>query len=197
MKKILFATHNQGKLNEVKNIFANKNIEILSMEDFDLHDVEILEDGNSFESNSYKKASEIHKIVGIPVLADDSGLCVDSLDMEPGIYSARYAGKDSDDEKNNDKLLYELAKTGSTNRNARFVCVMTLVGYSKEAIVCRGEVEGRILKERCGDGGFGYDPIFYCYELNKCFGECSPEEKNKVSHRYKALVSLYNVLTSS
>lgn len=194
MKEILFATHNIGKLNEVRSMLGKLNIKVVSMSDLGVDDIDVIEDGETFEENSFKKASELNRILNIPVLADDSGLCVDALNQAPGIFSARFAGEHGNSDDNNNKLLEMMKDVEDDNRSARFVCVMTLVGLEKEPIVSRGEVEGYILRNRCADGGFGYDPLFFCTELNKCFGDCTSDEKNKVSHRFKALEQICNMI---
>lgn len=182
--KIIVASSNEGKIKEIKEIL--KGVEILTLKDAG-YTKEIEETGSTFFENALIKAKTIFDEFGIPALADDSGLCVDALDGAPGIYSARYSGLGV--QANMDKLLDELK--GVTNRKARFVS--TVVLYTKDKTYsATGETAGEILTERQGNNGFGYDPIFYSYDLKKSFGECSDEEKNAVSHRARAISGLYD-----
>lgn len=184
MKKIFLATGNKKKIEEMKAIL--KNYEVLSINDgYKIPDV--VEDRETFEGNSQKKAQEIADHLGIPVIADDSGLCVDVLDGAPGVYSARYSGEEATDEKNNLKLIKELEDKG--DRKAKFVCVVTYAEPNGEIVSFRGELEGTILKQPQGDGGFGYDPLFYVEEYGKALSEI-PVIKNKISHRANALKKL-------
>jgi XTP/dITP diphosphohydrolase len=185
--KIFLATKNVGKINEFKRLVADKNIEVLSI--LDSSDIpEVEEDGETFEENSKKKAVEIAKYLNMYTISDDSGLCVDFLDGAPGVYSARYSGENADDEKNIDKLLKDME--GIKERKAKFVSVVSLAKPSGEVYSYRGEADGEIMNERHGTNGFGYDPVFFSYELNKCFGQATPEEKKSVSHRAKAFEKL-------
>lgn len=206
MKKIVIATANLHKVEEIKAILKDLKIEVLSLWDFGLQDVEIEENGNSFEANALIKAKFVADQVGLPAISDDSGICVDILGGAPGIYSARYAGQHGDDEKNIDKLLHELEPyPEKKDRTGRFVSAIafvaptgqTLFGTEEEQKVFLGEVEGIILKERTGTGGFGYDPIFYYEPFQKSFGEVSPELKNTVSHRSNALRLFREYLTKN
>lgn len=185
MMKIVAASGNQGKIREFKEILDG--FEIASARDMGIA-VEIEENGASFEENCLIKARAISKLCRLPVLADDSGLCVDALGGRPGIYSARYAGENATDLQRMEKLLAEL--DGAADRSAKFVSVTALVMPDGTELTARGEVHGRILSEISGDGGFGYDPIFYSDELGKSFGTASEEEKNSVSHRGRALIRL-------
>lgn len=195
MKKIILASNNAHKIKEIKKILADLNIEVRSLKDEEIN-LEIIEDGSTFEENSKKKASEIAKFLkqrgdeNFIVLADDSGLEVDYLKGAPGIYSARYAGEHGNDKKNNKKLLNELLGVPLEKRNAKFVCHLSIVDSNYNYFGIRGEVEGKILSEVSGCQGFGYDPIFYYEPLKKTFGEISDEEKNKISHRAVALQKL-------
>ena len=185
--KIFLATKNIGKINEFKRLVAGKNIEVLSIADSeDIPEVE--EDGETFEENSQKKAVEIAKYLNMYTISDDSGLCVDYLNGAPGIYSARYSGEDANDSKNIDKLLKDLE--GVNERTAKFVSVVSMAKPDGEVYSYRGEADGEIMNERHGTKGFGYDPVFFSYELNKSFGEASNEEKKSVSHRAKAFEKL-------
>lgn len=193
MKKLVLASANRHKVQEIKEILHQANVDVLSLWDFNLQDMEIEENGKTFEENAVIKAKAVYDMVKIPVIADDSGICVDALHGEPGIYSARYAGVHGEDEKNIDKLLEEMREfPKKEDRKAKFVCVIALVGLEGEPLIFRGEVEGILLEERCGKGGFGYDPIFYYEPFGQSFGEISSELKNSVSHRTRALAKLTN-----
>ncbi len=184
MKKLLVATENKGKLIEIREILGDE-YEVLSLADSGITLCDVVEDGETFEQNAYIKAKSAYDKSGLDTLADDSGLCVDALDGAPGIYSARYSGKG--DKANNELLIKNLS--GETNRNARFVCAICLIRNGKP-IFARGEVLGTILHSPQGNGGFGYDPLFFCNEINKSFASASQQEKNAVSHRKKALENL-------
>ncbi|MGL5646216.1 MAG: XTP/dITP diphosphatase [Clostridium sp.] len=193
MKKFILASNNKKKIEEIKYILSTLNVDIKSLEEMGI-DIEVEEDGKTFKENSYKKAKEIRDYLiskgekNFIVMSDDSGLEVEALDGAPGVFSARYAGEHGNDKKNNEKLLEAL--NGVQNRKARFICHITLVNDLDKSVDFYGEVEGRILEELDGEGGFGYDPLFFNEELNKTFGEATKEEKNKVSHRGKALEKL-------
>ena len=185
--KIFLATGNKHKIDEIKAIFKNvKDIEILSIKD-GIEIPEVVEDGDTFEANSAKKALEIAKFTGMITIADDSGLCVDALNGEPGVYSARYSGEGATDASNNAKLIKNLQ--GIENRKAHFVSVITLGKPDGRAYSFRGEVEGEIIDIPRGDTGFGYDPHFYVAEYGKTLAEM-PEMKNVISHRVNALKKL-------
>lgn len=197
MKKIILASNNSHKIEEIKKILEGLPFEIKSLKDENIN-IDIEEDGNTFEENAKKKASEIANFLKdrgekeFIVMADDSGLEVDYLNGEPGIYSARYAGEHGNDKKNNEKLLKELKGVPKEKRGAQFVCQIVLVNENDKYLSIRGEVRGRILEELSGKEGFGYDPLFFYAPLNKTFGELSSEEKNSVSHRACALKELKN-----
>ena len=182
MKKIVLASNNSKKIKEIKDILNGLEYEVYSLNDMDIN-IDVEEDGITFEENSKKKATEIYSYLkkrgedNFLVLADDSGLEVDSLNGAPGVYSARYAGEHGNDYKNNIKLLEEMKGFKGDDRKARFVCVISLVDEN-------GETEG----------GFGYDPLFFYEGFNKTFGEASSEEKNAISHRGNALKKLKEIL---
>ncbi|MBE7042904.1 MAG: XTP/dITP diphosphatase [Ruminococcaceae bacterium] len=182
MSTYLLASNNAGKLREFREIFQEDTI--LSLKDVSL-DVEVEEDGATFEENAVKKASEIAKLSGMTAIADDSGLCVDALQGAPGVYSARYAGEDATDKERIEKLLEEMKD--EENRGARFVSVVALCTPEGEIVTARGECEGEILHQPLGQGGFGYDPVFYVKEFDKTFGQLTGEEKNSISHRGRAI----------
>ena len=189
--KIIAATSNPGKVKEIKKIFSGPELEIVSMKEAGI-DIEVEENGTSFEENALIKARAISELSKCAVIADDSGLCVDALGGRPGIYSARYAGENATDGERIEKLLSELV--GEKNRRARFVSVVAFISSYGREFCASGEVLGRIAEEIKGDGGFGYDPVFYSDELRKTFGEASTEEKNSISHRARAIHSLYEKL---
>ncbi|WP_057979402.1 XTP/dITP diphosphatase [Caloramator mitchellensis] len=186
MDRLILASNNKHKVDEIKVILKQFNIDVLSLEEAGI-DVEVEEDGRTFEENAMKKAVEICKITNLPVIADDSGLEVFALNGEPGVYSARYSGEHGNYKKNNEKLLKELSNIPEEERSARFVTVIAFVSPEGEKFTARGEVLGKIAFEEKGSNGFGYDPLFIYPELNKTFAELSSEEKNKISHRKRAL----------
>lgn len=188
---IVLATRNSNKVREFREILSDFKIELRSLDDFGPIP-EAIEDGDSFDENAYKKAIHTAKILGIPAIADDSGLSVDALDGRPGVYSARYAGPDASDDLNCKKLLEELK--GVDNRTAHFHCVISIAVPSGPALTYEGTCDGVILEEKRGKSGFGYDPLFYFEEFGKTFAELSMAEKNKVSHRGKALTDFKNEL---
>jgi XTP/dITP diphosphohydrolase len=187
--KILLATANKGKIKEISDLIRGLPLELLSFSDI-VDYPEIQEDGNTFEENALKKARILAGSTGITTIADDSGLCVDALNGRPGVYSARYAGANSSDAEKIAKLLEELKGVPEERRTARFVCVIALVTAQGEERVFPGVCEGRISIEPLGSGGFGYDPVFFYPELNTTFGTLPLEQKNKVSHRARALALL-------
>jgi len=200
---LIVATRNAGKVKEFAHAFAAFGTEVKSMYDFpDLPDV--VEDGATFEENAFKKAKEVAEALGLPVLADDSGLCVDALGGAPGVYSARYAGTHGADEDNNAKLLAELEKLklGEDTEQpllspARFVCVLVLYDpQSGRKLTAEGTVDGWITSEPAGGGGFGYDPLFYLPSHEKTMAELAMEEKQAISHRGEALSKLVAQLKS-
>ncbi|WP_018921649.1 XTP/dITP diphosphatase [Salsuginibacillus kocurii] len=186
--RLVIATKNQGKAKEFKEMLGDRAA-VYSLLDFE-EIPEVEETGTSFAENAIIKAEAICKAFEIPVLADDSGLEVDALDGAPGIYSARYAGKEKDDQKNNQKLLEQLGGLALEKRSARFVCALAVALPQEETKVVHGYCEGTIAKEQQGNNGFGYDPLFLLPELNRTMAELEAEEKNKLSHRRKALEKL-------
>ncbi len=189
--RVIAATKNRGKIKEIAEILGGLGFEVISQADAGI-DVEILETGTSFIENARIKAQAVALLCDDAVLADDSGLCVDALDGAPGIYSARYAGEDASDADKIRKLLGEL--DGEQAREAHFETAVVFLYPDGREIVATGRVDGRITNAPEGEGGFGYDPIFYSTELGKTFGEAADEEKNAVSHRAKALEALYELL---
>lgn len=181
--KIFLATGNKHKIEEIKDIFSDiKDIEILSIKD-NIEIPEVIENGATFEENSAKKALEISKFLNMITIADDSGLCVEALNGEPGVYSARYS-QEGTDSANNKKLIENLKNI--ENRKAKFVSVISLAIPNGEVFSFRGEVEGEIIDNARGESGFGYDPHFYLKKYGKTLAEM-PELKNKISHRFNAL----------
>ncbi len=190
MKKIIFATGNQGKMNEIRSILSDPDLELVSMKEAGI-ELEIVEDGKTFEENAQIKAEAIAAVVSskkdVVVLADDSGLEVDYLNKEPGIYSARYLGEDTSYEVKNQTILERLKGVPKEQRSARFVCAIAAVFADGETWVTRGTIEGYIGWEAAGENGFGYDPIFYVDEYHCSTAQLPPEVKNVLSHRGKAL----------
>ena len=195
MKKIIFATGNENKMKEIRMILADCGYEILSMKQAGI-DVDVVEDGSTFEENAIIKATAISKLAGedCVVLADDSGLEVDYLNKAPGIYSARYEGVDTPYSIKNQIIIDRLAGVEGEARSARFVCAIAAAFPDGRVETRRGTIEGRIAFEPAGENGFGYDPIFYVPEFGKTTAELDPEEKNKVSHRGNALRMIKEVL---
>lgn len=185
--KIIAATKNKGKIKEISNILGKLGFEVESQQDAG-YDVDVLETGDTFEKNALIKARAIAMLCDEPVLADDSGLCIDALDGKPGVYSARYAGEDATDADKVNKILEELKS--KKDRTARFVTSVAFIFPNGKEITASGEVKGYITAEPLGENGFGYDPIFYSDELKKTFAQASDEEKNSVSHRGRALMAL-------
>ena len=191
---IVAATNNRHKIQEIEAITQEFGMSIISRDEAGVPDIEINEDGETFEENSYKKAFEIMKLCNNITIADDSGLEVDCLDGAPGVYSARFAGKDGDDDANNRKLMELIKDVPYEQRTGRFVSVITMVFPDGETISARGEVEGHLLTEKRGTSGFGYDPLFVPEGYDRTFGELGPEIKNSISHRSRALARLRELL---
>lgn len=189
MKRIVVATNNKGKMKEIAKIL--QGYELLTLKDINC-DIEVEEDGKTFEENSMKKASEIFKITNIPCIADDSGICINALNGWPGVYTARFLGEDATQEERNLKMIEELNLKNTENRNAKVVCVIAYVDKEQSFFV-EGIVNGKIVKEPRGENGFGFDEIFEL-ENGKTLAELSEEEKNQVSSRKIALEKLKKLL---
>lgn len=185
-RKVIFATGNEGKMREIRTILEDAGLEILSLKDAGI-DVDIVEDGNTFEENAIIKARKIMEMTGEIVLADDSGLEVDYLNKEPGIYSARYAGENTPYSIKNKMIIDRLEGVPDEKRTARFVCAIAAVFPDGQIVTAKGTIEGIIGYEEKGGNGFGYDPIFYVPEYGCTTAELSMEQKNEISHRGKAL----------
>ncbi len=184
---LVIATGNPGKITEIQELLTGFPIEIKSLDNFGPIP-EVAEDGETFDENAYKKASFTAKILGIPALADDSGLMVEALDGAPGVFSARYAGVNATDDQRVAKLLKEMQ--GKTDRRAAFECVISIAVPSGPALTYEARCEGLIADAPAGQKGFGYDPVFFYPPLNKTFGQMTIAEKSRVSHRGKALSQL-------
>ncbi len=184
---LVIATGNPGKTAEIRDLLRGFPINIKNLDDFGPIPP-VVEDGDTFDENAYKKASFVSKILGLPALADDSGLVVEALGGAPGVYSARYAGENATDTQRHTKLLEEMK--GHTNRQAAFECVISLAVPTGAALTYEGRCEGLIAEKPAGDGGFGYDPVFYYPPLKKTFGQLSREAKSRISHRGQALGEL-------
>ena len=192
--KVVLASKNKHKLVEISKITEKFGMELVLQSELGV-DIDVEENGTTFEENSFIKAEAVMKATGLPALADDSGIAVDALNGEPGIYSARYGFDDSLDDWG--RLLLLLKNTEHVpdgQRQAQFVCVITMVTPDGQTIQARGEIHGELLREARGENGFGYDPIFYYPPMGKTTAEMSPEDKNQVSHRANALNVFYNKL---
>ena len=193
MKKVIFATGNEGKMREIREILGDLDIQPLSLKDAGIQ-ANIVEDGKTFEENAQIKARTICQLTGEIVLADDSGLEIDYLNKEPGIYSARYMGEDTSYRIKNTNLIERLNGVPDEQRTARFVCAIAAAFPDGTMKTVRATMEGRIGYEEKGENGFGYDPIFYLPEYGCTSAELSMEEKNKISHRGKALKAIKDEL---
>lgn len=193
MKKVIFATGNEGKMKEIREILGDLDIELLSLKDAGIH-ADIVEDGKSFEENAQIKAKTICELTGEIVLADDSGLEIDYLNKEPGIYSARYMGEDTSYDIKNQALLDRLDGVPDEKRTARFVCAIAAAMPDGCCEVVRGTMEGIIGHKIAGENGFGYDPIFFLPECGCTSAELSPEKKNELSHRGEGLKKICKIL---
>lgn len=192
--KVVLASKNPHKLVEISKITEKFDIELVMESDLGV-DIDVEETGTTFEENSFLKANAVMQATGLPALADDSGIAVDALNGEPGVYSARYGFDDTlDDWGRLQLLLKNTEHVPDGQRQAQFVCVITLVTPQGQVIQARGEVHGELLREPAGEGGFGYDPIFYYPPYGKSLAEVSAEEKNQVSHRANALKAFYEKL---
>ncbi|MCM3568364.1 XTP/dITP diphosphatase [Neobacillus mesonae] len=195
MKEVIIATKNPGKAKEFEHIFSPRGIAVKTLLDFPSFP-EVEETGSTFEENATLKAEAGSNALNKIVIGDDSGLIIDALDGRPGIYSARYAGESKNDENNIDKVLNELRDIPEEKRTARFYCALAAAVPGQETFTVSGTCEGRILEERRGTNGFGYDPIFYVPEKGVTMAELTSDEKNKISHRANALKKLDEILDS-
>ncbi len=184
IEKLVVASHNQGKIDEIKRMMAPFKVDVVSARDLELPDVE--ETGTTFRENAALKANQLSEISGLPCLADDSGLCVDALGGRPGVYSARYAGPERDFDRAMEYLIEELRNSGSNDWSAHFSCVLALKIPGRECRFFEGKVEGEIVSEKSGHNGFGFDPIFKPHGFDKTFANFTAEEKAKISHRGRA-----------
>ncbi len=194
MQQLVLASSNQGKLKELNQVLQGVGYEVLPQSRFAVGDVE--ETGLSFVENAILKARHACRASGMPALADDSGLEVDALKGAPGIYSARFAGEGASDEDNNRKLVSMLSAFAEADRSARFRCLLVYMRHAEDPtpLICQGTWEGRIVTEPRGSNGFGYDPLFYIPELQCCSAELAAEQKNRISHRGRALAQLVSRL---
>jgi len=190
-RPVVLATTNRGKISEFQGLFRNSGVEIKTLDEFGPIPP-VIEDGDTFEENAVKKAQFTARVLGIPAIADDSGLTVKALQGAPGVFSSRYAGENADDESNNRKLL--TAMDGIDDRAAAFVCVLAIAVPRGPALIYEGACEGIIAGTPEGDQGFGYDPLFYYPPLQKTFAQLGREEKNRISHRGKAMAELHREL---
>ena len=188
--KLVLASSNHGKLEELRGLLADTGIELVAQSDLGVEDAE--ETGATFVENALIKARHASLQTGLPALADDSGICVDALDGAPGLYSARYAGEHGNAERNIDKLLEALDDVDGERRGAHFYCVLVLVRHADDPqpLIVEGEWRGEILRERRGNGGHGYDPVFFDPQRGQSAAEMPLEDKNRISHRGKALAGL-------
>lgn len=199
MKKLIVASNNQHKIQEIKEILNDVDVEVVSLKDEGIF-IEVEEDGTTFKENAYKKAKEIYDYLkskghyNFIVMSDDSGITVDALNGEPGVYSARYAGEPSDSAKNNEKLLSNLKDVPWEKRGASFVCHITLIDDKGISYDAEGIVRGIVTEGLKGKDGFGYDPLFYIEKYKKTFGEIPSDEKNKISHRSVALGKVRDII---
>lgn len=196
MTKLVLATRNAGKLKEIRRLLESEGISVVSLEGFP-EAPEVVEDGDTFAANAVKKAESIARAVGLPCLADDSGLVVAALQGRPGVHSARFSGPEANDLSNNHKLLAEMALVPEPQRQAAFCCVMALCLPDEPTRLFEGRVEGLILQQGQGDGGFGYDPLFWLPEFGCTMAELPVDIKNSVSHRGMALRQVVEYLSSS
>lgn len=188
--RLIMATNNQGKVKELSAILSS-DFEVLTLKEAGF-EIEVEEDGKTFTENAVKKALETYKITKTPSIGDDSGLCVEVLSGAPGIYSARWAGEGATQDELIAKLHSELS--GKENKKAKFVSVIALAFSEDDIVIAEGECQGEIIDDKRGEGGFGYDPVFYVPSLGKTFSELSVEDKNKISHRANALFALCDKL---
>lgn len=193
-RKLVLSTDNIHKVKEIQDILSDLPIEVLSKKEIGLEDLDVVEDGKTLEENSIKKSKALADNIDYMVMADDSGLFVEALGGKPGVYSARYAGKDGDDAANNKKLLKELEKVPFEDRIGSFMTVISLITEEKEIFTIKGECKGHILFEPRGENGFGYDPLFVPEGYDRTFGELDEDTKNRISHRGRALDKMKGLL---
>ena len=193
MRRIIFATSNQNKMKEIRMILSDIDVEVVSMKEAGIQ-ADIEENGTTFEENAAIKAKAICEMTGEIVLSDDSGLEVDYMDKAPGVYSARFMGEDTSYDIKNQYIIDRLKGAREEERTARFVCVIACAMPGKEVITRRGTIEGTIAHQISGSNGFGYDPIFYVPEYGCTTAELTPEQKNEISHRGRALMAMKQVL---
>ena len=185
MRKVVLSTRNRGKVEEIRAILKPRNYEIISLDDIGFRD-KIEETGSTFLENALIKAETVFRMSGLPVIAEDSGLCVDALGGEPGIFSSRFAGDEGNDKRNIELLLKKLEGVPEEKRKAYFICIAVFYHAPEKYFSAEGRVDGYIAFHPKGTHGFGYDPVFYLPEYKKTFAELPPEVKNRLSHRYRA-----------
>ncbi|HAQ42277.1 MAG TPA: non-canonical purine NTP pyrophosphatase [Clostridiales bacterium] len=190
IRKVILSSGNKHKITEIKDIFKNMPFEVISKNDIGYEDFDVEEDGSTMEENAFKKAEALHGLVKGIVIADDTGLFVDALNGDPGVYSARYAGEPVSYEDNNKLLLKNLKDVSAEKRTAHFKTVIAVVFEDGSRMTAEGTVSGKIAFEERGENGFGYDPLFIVDDTGKTFAEMTEEEKNKISHRARALMNL-------
>lgn len=195
MMRLVVATRNAGKLKEIRRLFETQGVSILSLESFP-EAPEVEEDGETFAANAVKKAEAISRFTGLPCLADDSGLVVSALQGRPGVHSARYSGAAANDQSNNRKLLQEMSRIPKGQRQAAFCCVMALALPDQPPHLFEGRIEGVLLEQEQGTGGFGYDPLFWVPEFECTMAELALDAKNSISHRGQALRQVVAYLAS-
>lgn len=190
IRKIILSSGNKHKIDEIKFILQDMPFEVVSKNELGYKDFDVVEDGNTLEENAFKKAEELHKLVNGIVLADDTGLFVDALNGDPGVYSARYAGEPASDKNNRLMLLENLKGIPMDKRTAYFKTVIAVVFEDGNKMIAEGRIDGKIAFEERGQNGFGYDSLFIVSDTGKTFAEMSEEEKNTISHRARALINL-------
>lgn len=194
MNTFVLASKNKHKADEIKTILGG-GFDVITQTEAGAGDISVVEDGATFEENAVKKAEAIMRATGKPTIADDSGLCVDFLGGAPGVYTARYAGEHATDQENIEKLMTALSGVTFDKRGARFVCVIAFSRPGKKTVTFRGECDGFISLKPMGNGGFGYDPVFYVERYDKTMAELEPHIKNALSHRFSALKKFKEYLT--
>lgn len=190
IRKLILSSGNKHKIKEIKNILKDMPFDVVSKDDIGFEDFDVVEDGDTLEENAFKKAFELSKLIKGIIIADDTGLFVDALNGQPGVYSARYAGEHVSYTDNNKLLLKNLSEVPMEKRTAQFKTVMAVVLENGERLMVEGICRGKIALESRGENGFGYDPLFIVEDTNKTFSEMTDEEKNKISHRANALINL-------